>query len=577
MRTRVMTGLCALTSMCRLFVFSTGMFVAVSAMALEWQLAETGECRSVVSDSPELRFPGGFKATVRFACDLSKIGERSNHANLFCKGNDFHDGYCVMVRKDGQLLVDIKGVEPQYYVCQMVKFESMREYLLEIYVMPTMVRIFMDGTERGSYPVEGKLGYADVKAPLKLGSMGGYKFHGRLPLVRLEPLSDVAIPPGGPKPMLREAPKVQARAEILWTRTICSEKDRYIGWPTVCRLKNGDLIAVFSGDREAHVCPFGKVQLVRSKDGGDTWSAPTTIVNGPIDDRDAGIVQMPDGTLVVTYFTSTAYRTKNFIETDFPRTDHRFWWKRHDEKITADVRRAALGYYRMISKDNGHTWSTPEKMKGLSHTPHGPILMNDGSLLQLGRTFAPAKLGTTEAGRTIISAWRSTDLGATWTCLCPSVPDTNGENACPGMFHEPNAIQLSDGTLVGLVRYHGPDACMRQTISNDGGKTWSPMEKTPMLGLPPHIIRLADGKLVAVYGRRFAMPTAFGEYACISDDNGKTWDAGNEILLKPCHNGDLGYPSSCVLADGSILTVYYQPPARGDKPALMATKWRVTR
>ena len=388
-------------------------------------------------------------------------------------------------------------------------------------------------------------------------------------------LADVALPPGGPKPMLREAQKEQARAEILWTRAICCEKGRYIGWPTVCRLKNGDVIAVFSGDREAHVCPFGKVQLVRSADDGETWSAPTTIANGPIDDRDAGIVQMPDGTLVVTYFTSTAYRTKSFIETDYPRTDHRFWWKRHDEKISDDVRQASLGYYRLISKDNGYTWSKPEKMKGVSQSPHGPILLNDGSLLQLGRSFAAAKPGTTEEERTIISAWRSTDLGATWSCLCPSVPDSNGENALPGMFHEPHAVQLPDGTLVGLVRYHGPDACMRQTVSKDGGKTWSPMVKTPMLGLPPHIVRLADGKLVAVYGRRVAHPTAFGEYACISDDGGKTWDVANEILLAPCHNGDLGYPASCVLSDGSILTVYYQPANPHELPCLMATKWRL--
>ena len=54
-----------------------------------------------------------------------------------------------------------------------------------------------------------------------------------------------------------QPPKEQARAEIKWVREICVEKDRYIGWPTVCRLANGDLLAVFSGDASA--CPAESV------------------------------------------------------------------------------------------------------------------------------------------------------------------------------------------------------------------------------------------------------------------------------------------------------------------------------
>ena len=544
---------------------------ATAATALEWTFADAGECSRVVPDEPALRFPDGFKATVRFACDLSKIAERSGHANLFCKGRDFHDGYCVMVRRDGQLLVDIKGIEPQYCVCRDVKVESMLEHQLEVYVTPEVVRIFLDGKEKGSYPFAGKLGYADGKDTLKLGSMGGYKFHGRLPLVRLEPLTDVTLPPGGPKPLLREAPKVQARAEIFWTRTICREEGRYIGWPTVCRLKNGDIIAVFSGDREAHVCPFGKVQMVRSKDGGETWSKPVTIASTVLDDRDAGIVQMPDGELLVTWFTSTAYRRPGILKA---RPDFR----RHDEKIDRQAAEAVRGDFLIRSRDDGNTWSKPEKLRNYAQTPHGPILLKDGSLLEIGRTgkIIRDKSGKELFSRTIIMVSRSTDAGRNWTVLCPEIPDENGENDKPEMFHEPHAVQLPDGTLVGLVRYHGPDSCMRQTVSKDGGRTWTPMTKTPMLGLPPHLLALSDGKLVNVYGRRFACP-GFGEFACISDDGGKTWDVDNEITLAPSHSGDLGYPSSCVLADGSLLTVFYQQAAIGQKPCLMATKWRVVR
>jgi hypothetical protein len=91
-----------------------------------------------------------------------------------------------------------------------------------------------------------------------------------------------------------QPPKQQKRAEIKWVKEICVEKGRYIGWPTVCRLANGDLLAVFSGDRDSHICPWGKVQMVRSADDGETWNAPVTIANGILDDRDAGIVQLPN-------------------------------------------------------------------------------------------------------------------------------------------------------------------------------------------------------------------------------------------------------------------------------------------
>ena len=154
------------------------------------------------------------------------------------------------------------------------------------------------------------------------------------------------------------------------------------------------------------------------------------------------------------------------------------------------------------------------------------------------------------------------------------------------MFHEPHVAELADGTLVGMVRYHGDEGgkglakkgngYMRQTISTDGGRTWTPMTKTAMLGLPPHLLVLPDGKLVNVYDRRLANP-GFGEFACISDDGGKTWDVANEIVLANGFQRDLGYPSTCILSDGWLLTTYYQQPDKKSRCALMATKWRVTR
>ena len=296
------------------------------------------------------------------------------------------------------------------------------------------------------------------------------------------------------------------KAEILWTRTVCVEECRYIGWPSVCRLANGDVLAVFSGDRAEHVCPYGKVQMVRSTDGGETWSKPKTIADGPIDDRDAGIVQMPDGEIVVTYFTSVDYYLRGLY------TDG---WK--------ESNRNELGYFRVASKDNGKTWSKPEKMRGgVSQSPHGPKLTKDGSLVVMGRSFEGDQADDSKC-RTVVSVWKSVDAGRNWTCLCPSVPDMNGENDRPNMFHEPDIVELPDGTLLGQVRYHGGDHGLRQTVSKDGGKTWSPMRKTELVGFPPHLLPLRDGRLLASYSRRLES-AGLGEYAALSSDGGKTWD-----------------------------------------------------
>lgn len=537
-------------------------FMSSIASAFEWHADDPKDVKIEMPYDPELDFRDGFKATTRFSVDLGKVDRTSRFANIFCRGNDFNQGYCVMVRYDGHMLIDINGIEPQYYIHNAI-LESNREYELQLYVTPRFVRIFIDGEEKGSFAYEGSFDYSGNDRPLKLGSMGGYRFFGNLLSLKLESLASVTVPPGGPKPTPKTPPAQQARAEVKWAKPICIEKDRYIGWPSVCRLMNGDLIAVFSGDRDGHVCPWGKVQMIRSTDEGETWSAPVTIANGRLDDRDAGILQMPDGEIIVTYFTSTYWTLKSYLD------KHRDWM-RHYEKLAPEALRNDVGDFLIRSFDNGKTWSKPEKMdNNYTQTPHGPILLRDGSLLEIGRTHVN--------GKATIRVSKSTDRGRSWQMLCDAIPDMNGENnGEKHIFCEPHVVERCDGVLVGLVRYHGADNCMRSTFSHDGGRTWTPMAKTPMFGLPPHLIRLPDGKLVSVYGRRFVDP-GFGEFACISDDGGKTWDAENEIMLMPASSGDLGYPASALLPNGDIVTVYYQKNGKDKGTCLMATKWRVTK
>ncbi len=101
--------------------------------------------------------------------------------------------------------------------------------------------------------------------------------------------------------------------DSLWTRVICKQPGRYIGWPTITRTRAGELLAVFSGDREEHICPWGKTHLVRSSDDGDTWSAPEIIRDSPLDDRDAGIIETARGTLLVSWFSATSFESNPML------------------------------------------------------------------------------------------------------------------------------------------------------------------------------------------------------------------------------------------------------------------------
>ena len=348
-------------------------------------------------------------------------------------------------------------------------------------------------------------------------------------------------------------------AVILSTRVICKQPGRYIGWPTIVRTKSGELLAVFSGDRDAHVCPLGKTQMIRSSDNGKTWSKPETINDTPADDRDAGIIQTQKGTLVVSWFTSVAFERKS-------------QYSKQAKALTPELRKKWLGNWVRRSEDNGKTWGV--YINSHVSAPHGPIELADGTLMYVGKNYVVGNPGGKRpAPEKMLAASVSTDDGKTWNIsgYIP-VPD----HVKPGAedFHEPHVVETDPGKLVALFRHHGEPGkyYLWQTESTDSGKTWTPLHQIKIWGYPPHLTKLANGWLLVVYGRR---KKPFSERACISRDNGKSWDVENEITLAEAPNSDLGYPASVQLDDGSIYTIYYQIDKKGEKTSLMATHWKL--
>ena len=362
-----------------------------------------------------------------------------------------------------------------------------------------------------------------------------------------------------------EASMVQPKKRSF---VICKQPGRYIGWPTVARTADGELIVAFSGDREAHVCPFGKTQIVRSRDGGATWSDAITINDCPIDDRDAGALVTRKGTIIVTWFTSLAFEKFSAC-----RKKCEGPWKDFIAKITAADREKWHGNWLLRSTDGGKTWGKP--VDTLVTTPHGCIELADGRLLYLGINYkdrpgrAERRIAAPLTTQRVLAV-ESRDDGQTWTPL-GYVPIPKGVS--PDGFHEPHVVQAADGKLVGMIRHHGQpgDQVLWQTESADGGKTWTETRPTTIWGLPPHLIRLKDNRILLTYGHR---RKPFGQLAVLSSDGGKTWDTDRIIAIRDdAPNGDLGYPASVQMDDATILTVYYQIDKPGERTCLMGTLW----
>ena len=358
------------------------------------------------------------------------------------------------------------------------------------------------------------------------------------------------------------------KARIHWSTVICRRPGRYLSWPTIARRDDGELLVVFSGEREEHSCPYGKTQLIRSADGGETWSEPLTIGDTPLDDRDAGIVVLRSGVIVVSSFTVPTWSRLDGFRTVYP-AEQVDAWERSLNTVSDEQRERWLGNWTRRSTDGGRTWEEP--VDSIASAPHGPIQLRDGRLLFLGVDHPgepPYRLLAVE----------SVDEGRSWRHI-GTVPQADADHAVA----EPHPAELPDGRLVCLWRYQPEQLtehrCLRQTESGDGGRTWTETHATAILGYPPHLRRLESGALLATYGRRVP---PMGHRACLSHDGGASWDTGNEIVLRddapdielpwPA-TWDLGYPASVELAPGELLTVYYQiaPPDR--KPSIQATRW----
>jgi len=346
----------------------------------------------------------------------------------------------------------------------------------------------------------------------------------------------------------------------------------YFGWPSVASMDDDTLVAVASGYRHGHICPFGKTVISRSYDNSKTWVPPRVVNDSPLDDRDAGVISLGGKKLLISWFTSDV---RVYIGDEHPYADfYRPGLADVNEQTDAQFR----GTWTRTSDDGGINWNPPVRMEVTA--PHGPIRLASGKLLYLGKVYGKT-MEDFRSGNLPIMAVESEDDGQTWSSLgeVPLHPDTDGGN-----YHEPHVVELPDGKLIGMIRLQNRRGAppledsglvnysLMQTESTDGGKTWTQAKPLGFHGMPPHLIRHSSGTLICSYGYRLK---PYGERIALSHDDGQTWQSDYILRGDGC-DSDLGYPATVELPGGELLTVYYQKPAtKTDKCALLFSRWRL--
>ncbi len=340
----------------------------------------------------------------------------------------------------------------------------------------------------------------------------------------------------------------------------------YCSHPCIAKLANGEWLVAFceSVERKPLLHPPSDPRFVnlvrRSRDQGETWEQPRAApgydwygVETP------GIAQISNGDVLLNQW--------QFVWLPLEQARQR-WSTGQDEVYVCDpvadphahrwrparseqdwelhpfpYARSDGGAYVHLSSDGGDTWDRTVPLEIAPYrgafSPKGAIELEGGDLL-----LALGSQDHDPLAATFVV--RSHDRGLTWSGPIEVA-------RAPGLqFSEPSAVESTNGKLLVFSREEVTKFVF-MSESRDSGLTWSEPTQLPLWGYPTHAIRLDDGRIFVVYGRR---KPPFGIRAAVSPDEGETW--GPEIVIRDdLPNENLGYPSVVEYAPGKLFVVYY--------------------
>ena len=303
-------------------------------------------------------------------------------------------------------------------------------------------------------------------------------------------------------------------------------------FPVIAGLGGQECVVVLRGGA-GHMGLGGRLDSVRSTDGGTTWEAPVTIVDSERDDRNPALGVAADSTLVLAYHWQGSYGADGKWDPDNRRVDTRL----------------------VYSGDRGGTWHGDTlldftALNGAS--PFGKIRRDEEGVLHMpiygGGPALPGltpgvRTGDANSGTYVL---RSTDNGVRWSDPILVAVGLN----------EADLLVLRDGEWLFAARSEKRDEQAIYTCrSADGGSTWTDLQKvTDRSEHPPDLTLLAGGDVLLTFGCRNA---PFGVQGLLSRDRGRTWGDRRLLFADDLPGTDIGYPSTVRLDNGRLITVFY--------------------
>jgi hypothetical protein len=285
------------------------------------------------------------------------------------------------------------------------------------------------------------------------------------------------------------------------------------GCPTVACLPNGCIYAGWYSGGSCEPSPDQYNLLVRSHDGGMSWSDPLLVIDSMQEEFSRAIdIQLwldPQQRLWV------------------------FWCIRNDR-----IRQTEPGHLQtwalICDKPEADTlnWSEP-RMVSPGFLRCQPTVLNDGRWLLCSYDWTNDHYSYSE----------SSDEGKSW------VRKTGGKKL-PTDFDETMVVERNDSSLWMLAR--SKENCLGESFSYDGGKNWTDGSRSSITAPSSRffIRRLDSGSLLLINNN--SPDERSRMTASLSDDNGESWEYS--LMLDPAE--PVSYPDAAIMPDGSIFFVY---------------------